>query len=266
MARRSGGRPARGGARARSSHRSVVMAVLCGSLTLSLAGCRSDHPESSPPTTRLPLPATSAVLGSTGTTSTTLSPDELAKLSDDEQIRHVIDAYWQEFVLVGQQPDLNRRSFFSLVTGDVLASETTTVANLIAPGQARRLPADPKFAHRITRITLQGATASLDECVVDDLVVFVVKDGTVVDDDIRTYRYRTTMTKASGRWQISRRETVEKEAGVQPCATPAKPVGNHGASPCPAQSPTPSVSSSAIAAGLGSTSAGIGGGGVVLSP
>jgi hypothetical protein len=218
----------RWGGRVRPSHRSVVVAILMsGALLLSLGACRSDGPENGPPTTRLPQ-TTAAPLESLDATPTTLSPDEVAELGDDDQIRHVIDAYWQEFVSVGRQPDLNRRSFFSLLTGDALAAESTTVSNLIAQGQARRQPPDPKFAHQITRLAVQGPTASVDECVVDDLVVYVVADGTVVDDGIKTYDYRTTMTKASGRWQISHPETVVPNDGVQPCATPAQPDATRG--------------------------------------
>jgi hypothetical protein len=203
--------------------RSVVVAVVCGLVAVGMTGCSRNEGAGETTTTGPPPPTSTApTTGPPGTTATTLSPDQVAQLSDEDQIRYVLDTYWSEWLLLGQHLDLNRQSFFSLLTGDFLAGVTKTVADTIAQGRTWRLPAvNPRFAHRVERLTLYGdAMAAAYECVVDDLVVSSVKDGTVVNDATRTNLYLTTLTKASGRWQITKGETVDLKEGEQPCATP----------------------------------------------
>jgi hypothetical protein len=202
--------------------RSVVIAVACGVLALGLTGCPRNEVADGPTTTRPPQSTSTSTTAPTGTTASTLSPEQVAQLSDEDQIRYVLDTYWSELILIGQHPDLNRESFFSLLTGDFLSAETKRVSDVIALGQAWRLPTvNPRSANRIVRLTLYGdAMAAAYECVVDDAVAYSVKDGTVVNSATRTYLYLTTLTKASGRWQITKGETVDLKEGEQPCATP----------------------------------------------
>jgi hypothetical protein len=202
--------------------RSAIAIVACVVIVSGLVACRRDESaaELTSTVTGPSTTTTGSMPAPSSTTTSTLSPEEIAKLSDEDQMRYVIDRYWREWVLLGNHPDLNRESFFSLLTGDALAFQTRIIANQISQGVGWRLPENSRFSHRIGQATRTGETATVYQCVVDDAVSYVVADNKILNDDIGTVLYKNALLKAGGRWRISEMQTIDQKDGEQPCATP----------------------------------------------
>jgi len=144
----------------------------------------------------------------------------VAQLSDYDQIAYVVNAYQQEYYLLGQQPDLNRESFFSLLTDDALEFQTKAIAAHIGQGEAWRLPDNSRFSHRILQIASSGSVGTSFECVVDDSILYHAADGSVVDDKVYTILVQNTLMKRADRWQISESKSLKQSDGEQPCEMP----------------------------------------------
>jgi hypothetical protein len=204
--------------RVRPLIRYVAIALIASLPAAGLAGCSRDEPANDPTATLSPSPTSTT--SSTSITRPTLSAAVLNGFTPQDQISYVMDVYWDEWVQLGQHPDMNRTSYFSLLTGGALAFKTETLSKEFAAGQAWRLPDRSRFAHSIVRIAVNGTTATVYECVVDDAVVYDVADGAVRNDKTATVLIRNTLTKAAGVWQISESVVVDQKEGEQPCASP----------------------------------------------
>lgn len=98
----------------------------------------------------------------------------------------------------------------------------TEVRNLAASwkgfGQALRYPQNS--VHEITPLTVEidGETATIETCNVDDGILYEPASGRVLNDKITTAHDRATMTLVGGTWKLTTRVQVEKWEGVAGCA------------------------------------------------
>lgn len=99
----------------------------------------------------------------------------------------------------------------------------TEVRNLAASwkgfGQALRYPQNS--VHEITTLSVEidGETATIETCNVDDGILYEPASGRVLNDKITTAHDRATMTLVDGTWKLTTRVQVEKWEGVAGCAT-----------------------------------------------
>jgi len=136
---------------------------------------------------------------------------------DEQQIRNVIDEYWKEWVLVANPPDLQRSSYFDLLSGNARDAEIEELQKKIALNESRRLPEGSVFTHTIMNLEITGISAVVLECLVDDAVVFDTTDGTIRNKAVGTSKFETHLIKGSDRWTISESFTVGSWDGVRPC-------------------------------------------------
>lgn len=98
----------------------------------------------------------------------------------------------------------------------------TEVRNLAASwkgfGQALRYPANS--VHRIETLSVEinGDTATIETCNVDDGILYEPATGRVLNDKVTTAHDRATMTLVAGDWKLTTREQIEKWEGVAGCA------------------------------------------------
>ncbi len=98
----------------------------------------------------------------------------------------------------------------------------TEVRNLAASwkgfGQALRYPTGS--VHRIAALSVEvnGDTATIETCNVDDGVLYEPVTERVLNDKVTTAHDRATMTHLNGTWMLTTRVQVEKWEGVAGCA------------------------------------------------
>ena len=85
-------------------------------------------------------------------------------------------------------------------------------------GIAFRQRKDPANFRRVKVASLNGDSATVQECFVDDGLVVRRADGAVVNDTIATHSVKGEMVRVDGRWRLAKAELVQRWEGVAGCA------------------------------------------------
>lgn len=70
-------------------------------------------------------------------------------------------------------------------------------------------------------MNVDGTTAQLQECSVNDGVVYEVDSGQVIDDTVVTRSVEATMEQVDGVWKLAATRVVQSWEGVAGCALSA---------------------------------------------
>jgi hypothetical protein len=81
-----------------------------------------------------------------------------------------------------------------------------------------RLPQDSKSRVDIDTVVVDGLTATVTACIVDDAIVFEQTSGSVVNDDVVAVTMRVTLSEADGYWKLVGRDTLDTQEGATQCA------------------------------------------------
>jgi hypothetical protein len=206
-------RPHHGSRGLASTRRGPLLGVLAALLVLAACSPASTDLTATTEPVLSPLPSSPA------TTSGT--PSELtSRWSPPEQsVLGAYDAAMTAFDLATAEPPNPDQADLAATTVDPVL---TDVRNLAATwkgfGQALRYPADS--VHTITALSVEinGDTATIETCNVDDGILYEPATGTVLNNKVTTAHDRATMTLVDGTWKLSTRQQIEKWDGVTGCA------------------------------------------------
>ena len=198
----------------------IVLAV-----TMSVTSACGSTDGATPATTVGPRSTGSSTAGTLAAAVATSSPSTTIAettttlpLSDEAQIRALLDTYWSEWLLAGDPPDPHRASFTQLLTGDSLQREVEALEKRLALGEARRLPPSSRFAHTTRSVTVTGDHGIANECVVDDSVLLEIHGGAILNDEVATYELEETLLRVNGQWLLESSSIKNEREGVQSCA------------------------------------------------
>ncbi|MGC1512036.1 MAG: hypothetical protein WA797_03865, partial [Acidimicrobiales bacterium] len=90
-------------------------------------------------------------------------------------------------------------------------------------GLAFRQEANSVTAHHVRVLSVAATTAELQDCFVNDGVVYRVESGAVVDDSVVTRNVTASMTIVDGVWKIEMATVIQEWKGVAGCAVEPKP-------------------------------------------
>ena len=147
----------------------------------------------------------------------------------EEYVARRYEAYWDAFDAARTHPTADPAGDFpelaELAAGSQLDVSRQTIADMAAAGEATKEPAQPAIAgtdaateHRVRVDRIDGATAELTACVVNDDVRYVAASGQVVDAGVRTVRSTATMALTEGGvWKLIRSQAVAIDDGVTGC-------------------------------------------------
>lgn len=193
-----------------------ILLAACGSSSNGADGTTTTTTAKGAATTS---PASGSTVGTTATTGTTAMPGTSA----DQQV--IIDAYLNAMAAFDQAtadpPNPDHPALAATTIDPVLTQVRNLAASWKGFGQALRYP--PNSVHKITPLTVQidGETATIETCNVDDGVLYEPATGRVVNDKVSTAHDRATMKRVDGVWKLSTREQVQKWEGVAGCASSA---------------------------------------------
>ena len=176
-----------------------------------LVACRDgDDPITAPTTTSGPTSTTSQPT----TTSTTLDPQA------DVVARYRM--FWQVRFEANREPvNPDDPRFAEYATGQQLANVVKETSERRDNGLAIRRP-EPSVADlRVQVLEIDGDTALLQDCTVDDGIVYRVQGGDVVDSEVVTYSVAATMRRVDGTWKLDHTNVIQKWEGVAGCALAA---------------------------------------------
>lgn len=170
-----------------------------------LVGCGDDD-DSPSGSTRAPTSSTTAAPSTT--TPTLESEVEAAYL-----------AYWEmgERLLEAPDPDdpeIERRAI-DPARGQMADSLTTLRA------RDRAVRHGPRHAHDVLSVTVQGTTAIVRDCAIDDASIVDLRSGRTVDERLVTALYEATLVKQDSSWRVSEIDQPDGWEGIGGCADPS---------------------------------------------
>lgn len=200
----------------------LTMVVLAGA-----CGGSDDGPDEPEPrgTTTTESPADTATSESTGTTggtaATTGSPETVGTEPAGSVEDAIVEAYvgfWDARLDANSPPASDASGLDAYATGQVLEDAQAEVASNREQGVEFREADDPADFRRVTVVEVSGDSASVQECVVDDVLVVRSSDGSVVNDAVATQSLRGDLRLVDGRWLLAESTLVQRWDGVAGCA------------------------------------------------
>lgn len=158
----------------------------------------------------------------------TIPVEELTGVDLERHLARRYEAFWLAFdgarSAPSSDPALNHPQLAAFATGDQLEAAYAELEGLAASGQALREPdqaavpgLDNEQSIRVRVDLVDGVTAQLAACVVNDMVVYQTDDDTVVNAQVLTVEGAATMVFTDGAWKVLRSQAVDLQQGVGGC-------------------------------------------------
>lgn len=199
--------------------RGLTLAVLAaGLLVAALVACSDGDdpiavPEPTTTTTRSSAPATSGVSTPSSTTTSTAPPAPEVEIVDRYQ------EFWEARFRANQPPpNPDDPALAEHATGLQLENVVDETRQNLDEGLALRRPEGGVRRSRVNVISVDGDEADLQECFVDDGVVYRPATGEVVNDAVATHNVRATMQRIGGVWKLATTQLIQRWEGVAGCA------------------------------------------------
>lgn len=184
----------------------VVAAVVVPLLVL--ARCATDDAQTGPIT--VPTSTTAAA-----------SPETTTSVHDPVTAE-IVDRYkqfWEIRFEANREPvnpdDPRLREY---ATGQQLEKVIGETRQRRDQGLAIRRPERSVYERRVKVVRVDGDTATLQDCVTNDGVVYRVATGAVIDDKVVTRNVAATMRLVDGTWKLGEARVVQAWEGVAGCA------------------------------------------------
>lgn len=195
----------------------AVLAVIAVSCTSSDEPMVAPSPEitastpSPPPSSDVTTPEPSATGSSEAAAGEEPSVEEAA----------VLDAYlgyWAAILEANDPPDEQHPALERYATGEAFESVFEAAQTNRLAGRALRLPEDSVAEHRAGVTSIEGDTAMVRDCAIDDGLVVDVETGDVVNDEVVTRLATGTLQRVDGRWKVATTSVEQSWQGVAGCA------------------------------------------------
>lgn len=194
----------------------MLVASAVAAVALGLVACDNGDPSDALPTTTTERRSTAS-----SSTTTASATDTTAPQNGDEQ--QVIDQYlgfWEARFAANQEPvNPDHPSLREYATGAQLDNVIEETRRRRDEGLAFRWPEDSVHAHDVTVAESSPTEVILQDCSVNDGIIYRVATGEVVDDDVVTQNIRATMQLVEGVWKLARATLVQEWEGVAGCAS-----------------------------------------------
>jgi hypothetical protein len=191
-------------------------------LVLAVAACSGDDnpADAGRDATSTTRPAATSTVESSTTTASP-APDSGSTVADPlhQEIINRYVAYWDaRFAANSGTPNPADPALAEYATGaqlDAVIAETQ--ANL-DQGLALRRAKEPHHLRRVNVVSVDGDLAVVQECFVDDAVVYRRTTGEIVNDEVATHNVRGELRRVDGVWRVSYTRLAQRWEGVDGCA------------------------------------------------
>lgn len=182
-------------------------------LTLTaLVGC-SATPESATPTERGTSAVPTTVRSTSPTTPTSsgasIAPDTTVGASFSSDQLAVIDAHAAAIAAIDSaraKADPNDPALPTVLAHDMLRDTRIDIDQRTRQGIGSRRPDGSRSRIVVLAVSIDGPSAILTTCEVDDAVAYRVADGSIVNDKVATAKWGVAMTRAGGEWKLAGRQ------------------------------------------------------------
>ena len=189
----------------------AVLAVACG-----------DDEGGIPPASRPDGPSTASTTVATTTTTEARQSTSTSTTAADPEHQLIIDrylAFWDARFAANEEPvDPESPALAEYATGAQLDTVRAETARNATEGLALRRPSPSITRRAPTVISVSGDTAQLQDCAVNDGIVYRVATGEVVDDSVVTRNVSAVMRLIEGEWRLEAARIIQEWEGVAGCA------------------------------------------------
>lgn len=186
------------------------LAIALVILALADASCADGDDED--PGTALGTP--DQVSTTVAETTTTAAP------TPEEEVLAAYQGYWSAVNEAFSPPEADPEvpELQQHATGEVLSGILESVRSAAAQSSVFRIPEDAEYSHRAEVVVLDGATATVRDCNVDDSIEEHATTSQVIDDAVSTRLYIAMLLRESGTWKVATLERESTWEGVAGCA------------------------------------------------
>lgn len=175
-------------------------------VTLLLAACSGDDEAGGDTSTTTEPPAS----------ETTAVPTTLGQLAQAEaDVRAAYEAYWAMSERLAAAPDPEDPEIAELTTGTAREALTTLQTQFVTEGHVVEF--QQEHAHDVLSIEIDGATAHLSDCYVDDAIRKDAVTGETLLDATATLHLDVTLVDDQGGWKVSRVQRLDAWEGIVAC-------------------------------------------------
>lgn len=192
--------------------------VMAATLTLALTtmSCSGDDSTGSA-TSADPTSTTRVPTTATTTTSSTV-PATIGDPIEDEIISRYLGFWDARLAANGSTPDPDDPALREFATGAQLDNVIAETQQRRDDGLALRAAQPSRSSHTVTVVSASGERAELQDCFVNDGVVYRPATGEVVDDSVVTRSVSAVMVSEVGTWKLERATVIQEWEGVAGCA------------------------------------------------
>lgn len=203
--------------RGHSSSRAIVALALA--ITLLSGACRSSGDDDivEPPTTDFSTTTSVPSSTSTSPTSTSSTPE-----GDPGESADAVDSYlafWTaRFQANAGTPNPDDPALAEFATGPQLDNVVAETQRRLDAGLALREAEPSQTTHDVKVVSVDDDRVELQDCFVNDGVVYDIETGDVVDDSVVTRSVSADMVRVDGTWKLERATVVQEWEGIAGCA------------------------------------------------
>lgn len=193
-------------------YRTILPALLLAATPmLGLVACGSDDD----PPDAVPGTAPDGTADS-GTTAPATVPKTTGPPTEEEAVLAAVQCYWDTIVEANDPPNPDHPGFERCMMGPALEhSRRLTIEHR----EMNRTVSDPTGSTQRTNtlVTVEGDTAVVTECIVDDAVVSDAASGTVLNDRVISAEIRIDLERHDGAWRVSNGTVTADQEGPGQC-------------------------------------------------
>lgn len=201
-----------------ATRRGLCLAVVVAGLGLLAASCAGSDSATPTPTTTSSVPSTSGATSGTGPETTSPATSTTAVPAEEEIVARYLGFWDARLAANSGTPDPDDPALAEFATGEQLQTVIAETRRRREEGLALRAAEPSRTEHIVTVVSRSGDRAELQDCFVNDGVVYRVATGEVVDDSVVTRNVLAVMVKVDGLWKLQRASVVQEWEGVAGCA------------------------------------------------
>ncbi len=199
---------------ARRVRRTRVGAVAVALVVVVLGGaCGGEGGGAAGEVTTTTSPSPSAEPPASSTTTTT------EPMTDEEAILAAVRRFWVVVLETSSPPDPATTRIAEVATGEAETTAMETIRNRHAFGQAVRLPQQSVYRHDPVIESIGVDIAVVVDCGVDDGVLYDLATGEILNGEVQTVQWRTTLVRVDDKWLVQVNDVVDSWEGIAGCAS-----------------------------------------------
>lgn len=162
-------------------------------------------------------PASTTTIAATTTAPATTTT---AASTPEEEVLAAYLNYWDAVDAAFDPPQAEPElpALRQYATGKALAGITANARTALEQNRASRIPENGRYVHRAEVLAIDGETATVRDCTIDDTVVIDTTTGAVIDDAVSTRLYISMMVREAGQWKLARQTREMGWDGEAGCA------------------------------------------------